>query len=143
MTEQLDSITLLDTDLLFRLKYYSDTFNIPLRLVVQNLLIKEWARCAAIIEVEGANPSRVLPEFQWDVSEDGSKKLVTGEELFNRLVALYVQELRQPLQADQKLAERMTELNKYKLPGEQAVAREELLRREAKALEEKRKQAKT
>jgi hypothetical protein len=93
MAEQLDSIALLDTDLLFRLKYFSDTFNIPLRLVVQNLLIKEWARCAAIIEVEGANSHRMLPEFSKELSEDGKENVVTGEDLFNSLVEVYKKEL--------------------------------------------------
>ena len=132
MVEQLESIGTLDTDLLFRLKYYSDMLNIPLRLVVQNLLISEWAWKAAKVEVEGASPSRILPEFQWDIAEDGSKTLVTGEDLFNRLVATYKWELEQPLR-EQRLIAEQRELNQYLLPGEKSANIEELRRRRDKA----------
>ena len=121
----------MDSSLLNRIQIFSEGLGIEPWLVIQNLLIDQWARTAAKAKVEGGFVRRLLPEFAKEVLEDGTEKVVTGEPLFSSLVQWYEQELKQPLQ-DQELAKRMTELNKYKLPGEQSVTIQELQRRQAK-----------
>ena len=121
----------IDPSLLSRLRIFSEGLEIPMWLVIQNLLIDQWARTAARAKVEGGFVHRLLPEFAEETLEDGTERLVTGEALFRSLVDWYEQELEQPLQ-DQELARHMAELNKYKLPGEQSVTVQELQRRQAK-----------
>jgi hypothetical protein len=142
MAEQLDSIALLDTDLLFRLKYFSDTFNIKLRLVVQNLLIKEWARCAAIVEVEGAQPHQLMPEFAREVLEDGTERVITGESLFNSLVETYKRELIDQKKQVAELEKAYNHILAKYLQTAEGKAELERDRNKAMAEYEKRKQSK-
>jgi len=140
MADQIDSIALLDTDLLFRLKYFSDTFNIPYRLVVQNLLIKEWAKCAAIVEVEGGSPSRAFPEFAKEVLEDGTERVITGEALFNSLVETYKRELTEQKKQVAELEKAYNNILAKYLQTTEGKAELERDRNKAMAEYEKRKQ---
>ena len=120
-------ISQMDKTVLYRLVSISKGLDIPLYLVIQNLLISEWARKAASREV--IHPGQLLPEFAKEVLDDGTKNLITGEQLFNNLFSIYKEELMTPEQTAEADS-RMAKLNKYKLPSEQAVTYEELSRRQ-------------
>ena len=76
----------MDNTLMIHIKNYSDRLNIPLWLVIQNILISDFASKQARMMVEGAIPNRMLPEFVKEVLDDGSEQVQTGEFLFNNLL---------------------------------------------------------
>ena len=133
----------MDTNVLVRIKYFADELKIPSYLVVQNIIIDHWARQAARILVEGANPHRMLPEFPKEVFDNGTEQVVTGEPLFNSLVETYKREL---IEQNKRVAELEKAYNhilaKYLQTAEGKV---ELERDRSKAIAEyeKRKQDKS
>ena len=144
----LDLIKIIDPSLVHRIMLFSEGLNIPVSDVIQNLLIDQWARTAAEASVAGGVLPRTLPEFTWEVSDDGSRKVITGEPLFKHLVAHHKQELidqEQALEGIQKAyqevlrkylatSEGKAELEKdTQRAGEQAVNIEELQRRQRDA----------
>lgn len=82
----------MDSTLMVRMKHYAERLGIPLWLVIQNILISDFARKTARIMVEGASPNRELPEFVKSVFEDGIKEIKTGDDLFKYLVEIYKRE---------------------------------------------------
>ena len=82
----------MDTNVLANIKTYADGLNIPLWIVIQNILISDFARKQARVMVEGANPRQLLPEFTFSTKDDGTKEFLTGSDLFKSLVEMYKQE---------------------------------------------------
>ena len=83
----------MDNTLMIHIKNYSDRLNIPLWLVIQNILISDFAYKQARMMVEGAHPYRMLPEFIKEVLDDGTEQVMTGEALFSNLIEVYKKEM--------------------------------------------------
>jgi hypothetical protein len=84
----------IDSGLGHRIMLFSEQLKIPAWLVIQNLLLADWARRVASFEVEGADHVNIMPEFQWRVLDNGNRELITGEELYRVLVEYYKQEIK-------------------------------------------------
>ena len=98
MTKQLeqgcnDLAVNMDDSLAQRLMLFSEQLQMPLWLIIQNLLLADWARRCASFEVEGFSPPRIIPEFAREQLEDGTEQVITGESLWNSLVEVYKKEL--------------------------------------------------
>ncbi len=79
----------IDPVVLSRIRYLSQSIGVEEWLIMQNIIISEWARQEARIAVNGQERPHYYPEFAVATSGDGSKKLLTGEQLFNTLVEEY------------------------------------------------------
>jgi hypothetical protein len=77
----------LEPALFYRMNYFAKELKMPVWLVISNLLIDNWARQAASVELGGPN-DMVLPCF---IRDDESTR--TGEALFDFLKAYYKQEI--------------------------------------------------
>jgi hypothetical protein len=89
VSEGLNLMANIDASLLVRIRFFADGLGIEPWLVIQNILISEWARNAARIKVNGHDPARLLLEFSRDVYLDGTEKVKTGDDLFNTLFEIY------------------------------------------------------
>jgi hypothetical protein len=124
LTNQNEEIlTKMDASVVARLRYFSENLDIPLWMVIQNIIISDWARKAARVEIEGAHPSRPLPEFVRSGSDKDNMKTLTGSELFDHLTQIYKQEL-SATKANERIDIHQVELNKFLKPGEQAPSEE-------------------
>lgn len=73
-----------------RVLYFAKKYDIPVSLVIQNIIISHWSRQAAeILANEDLDIPVLKPEFQWEILPNGTEKLVTGKDLFDILVETY------------------------------------------------------
>ncbi len=77
----------LDDVFLARMENYAKRLNIPLSLVMQNMLIKRLAKEAAEYEVLGPSP-QLLEEFMFT-----NQGVITGGELFDMLKKSYLRDI--------------------------------------------------
>lgn len=122
----------LDAPVFTQIHNQAARLELPLSRVIENYFIDRWAYESAESEVNG--PVLLLTQF----ARNENDEMIIGEELFNMLKNSYTKRLKdynilQTEKADKQLADRMTELNKYLLPGEQSANIETLRRRRDKA----------
>lgn len=86
-----------DTHFYKRLEAYSKRLNVPMRLAIQNLIIKRWAQDAAKSDIYGG-VSEPLVEFMY--GEDGT---ITGKDLY---------EMAYQMEFDEQAKERIAALEK-------------------------------
>ena len=76
----------LEAPLMDRLEIYAEALGIPVNLVIQNLLINQWAKEAAEHELE-------VPTTFLQFMRTGDGDTITGEALFYALKSIYKQEI--------------------------------------------------
>jgi len=84
----------MDSVLRLRMIRYAERLGIPLWLVIQNILISDFARSAALARVKGPGAPQLHLEFIKDESPDGKQITRTGDDLFQFLLEIYEQELK-------------------------------------------------
>jgi len=94
----------------------ADNLHVQPTFAIERLALAHLAEMAADEEIAGGPIPRALQEF-------------APGQTANQFYDAWKERKVKFSQADQRLADRMTELNKYKLPGEQAVYPSELQRR--------------
>lgn len=94
MLKALDLYMNFDNVFLKRVKEISENLIIPEYLVIQNMIIKQFSLDAAKVETNTwGGTDRLMPEFQF-VNEEGKRRILTGEELFNSLKQNYINQIK-------------------------------------------------
>lgn len=114
----------MDDSLAHRLVMFSEQLEIPLWLIIQNLLLADWSRRVASFEVEGTHAPRLMPEFSSETLPDGTKEVITGEELFSTLVEIY----KQPLILEREIKRGKLQAEMIEHPELESVLRPQLER---------------
>lgn len=82
-----------DNVFLQKIKEYSEGLRVPEYIVIQNMIIKNMALDAAKVETNTwTGKDKLMVEFQ-AVNDKGVIKTLTGEELFNNLKELFIDEI--------------------------------------------------
>jgi hypothetical protein len=95
MQTGIDLMINMDPVLRLRMQEYAKKLDIPLWIVIQNILLKDWAKKMADILVNGPQPGKLAPEFSRKKQANGNIEAVTGKELYEFLLKTYKKELLQ------------------------------------------------
>jgi len=85
----LDAALGFDNDFVKRITAYADALNVPLHIVIQNIIIDRWAREEA---EDAVNPQQRIRLEYLTVTDDKGTRMLTGEELRKHLFDLYYRE---------------------------------------------------
>lgn len=104
-----------DNVFLQRIENISKNVIIPEYLVIQNMIIKQFALDAAKVDTKTWGGSdRLMSEFQF-VNEEGIRRTLTGESLFNNLKESYISEIEEILKMKIVTLKDSKDYSKYEL----------------------------
>lgn len=92
LLEAVNMMMCFDDVFLKKLENQSEALKIPVWLLIQNTIIKNMAEDAAKVETKTAR-AKLMPEFSY-IQEGETKRIVTGEELFDMLKDNFVHQIK-------------------------------------------------